>query len=163
MKDSLKVLIVAGEGGHFAQAKRFVNLECTNSNLVEYTVISDSSSYIDNVKVIKEIKLSKFTKNRNFFNLIVFFVLSIYVFFHSLFYVINCEARVIVSFGPIISIPYLFWGKLLGKKVVHIETWSRFYTKSMTGKIAYHLADKFVIQNEELKALYPLAIYGGRL
>ena len=163
MNNRCHVLIVAGEGGHFAQAKRFINLDCENSFQVEYTLITDSTSTIANIKMIKEIGLSKFTKNRNLFNLIRFFILSVYVFFHSLFRVVTCDAKVMISFGPIISIPYLFWGKLCGKKVVHVETWSRFYSKSITGKFAYYIADEFVIQNEELKALYPLAIYGGRL
>jgi len=69
----------------------------------------------------------------------------------------------VISTGPGISILISLFFKLLGKKIIFIETWSRFETQSMTGKVMYRIADKFYIQNKSLQKYYPKAIYGGLL
>lgn len=71
--------------------------------------------------------------------------------------------KVIISTGPGIAISAGIAAKLFRVKIIHIETWSRFYSKSFTGRIMYKLADKFYVQNEELLKIYPKAIYSGRL
>ena len=53
--------------------------------------------------------------------------------------------------------------RLLGKKVVYIESWSRFYTASATGIFMYRIANQFYVQNEPMLKRYPKAIYSGRL
>ncbi|WP_026972284.1 PssD/Cps14F family polysaccharide biosynthesis glycosyltransferase [Aliagarivorans marinus] len=74
----------------------------------------------------------------------------------------NIEA--VISTGPGISVlASLYFKTFSGAKVVHVETWSRFYSKSLTGMLMYHLSDKFYVQNEELLKLFPKAILSGRL
>ena len=68
-----------------------------------------------------------------------------------------------VSTGPGIALIPFFILKLLGKKTIFIETFCRFYTRSFTGKIMYKLAGRFLVQNKELKTLYPDSEYCGRL
>ncbi|TWX63301.1 hypothetical protein ESZ39_17055 [Colwellia sp. C1TZA3] len=53
--------------------------------------------------------------------------------------------------------------RLINKKVIHIEDWSRFDSGSYTGKVMYYIADKFYVQNKSLLQKYPKAIYSGRL
>lgn len=48
-------------------------------------------------------------------------------------------------------------------KIIHIETWSRFQSKSLAGRIMHNIADRFYVQNIELTDLYPKSIYSGRL
>jgi len=73
------------------------------------------------------------------------------------------KVRGVISTGPGIAIlPSLFF-KLSGAKIVHIETWSRFETKSLTGRVMYRIADRFYVQNREQKRHYPHAIFGGLL
>ena len=69
----------------------------------------------------------------------------------------------VISTGPGISIVPALLYKLLGRKVIHIETWSRFKTRSPTGRVMYVLADKFYVQNRSLLKFYPRATYSGRL
>jgi UDP-N-acetylglucosamine:LPS N-acetylglucosamine transferase len=74
------------------------------------------------------------------------------------------SVKAVISTGPGISILTALFFKLFTKaKVIHVETWSRFYSKSLTGRILYRLSDFFFVQNEELLKLYPKAIYRGRL
>ncbi|HBH7894983.1 TPA: polysaccharide biosynthesis protein [Vibrio vulnificus] len=69
----------------------------------------------------------------------------------------------ILTTGPGIGVIAAIYFKLRGSSIIHIETWSRFETKSITGRIMYHLADRFYIQNKSLKSLYPKSIYSGVL
>jgi len=75
----------------------------------------------------------------------------------------NYQVKGLVSTGPgMVVLPAIIF-KLLGKKVIFLESWSRFYTPSLTGKIMYRIADTFYIQNETLQSTYPKAIFSGRL
>ena len=68
-----------------------------------------------------------------------------------------------VSTGPGIAIVPALLLRLRGVKVVHIETWSAFYRKSLTGRVMKRIAHRFIVQNKELLGTYPDAEYGGRL
>ena len=54
-------------------------------------------------------------------------------------------------------------GKMLGKKVIYIESFARIDGPSLTGKLLYKVADATIIQWPELKRFYPNAIYGGSI
>ncbi len=77
--------------------------------------------------------------------------------------VLKYNIKIIITTGPGMAIPAALVAKLLRVEIIHIETWSRFSTYSLSGRIMYHLADKFYVQNESLLKLYPEAIYSGRL
>ena len=69
----------------------------------------------------------------------------------------------LLSTGPGIAIiPSLFF-RVFSVPIVFIETWSRFETKSFTGKVMYMVADKFYVQTREQLKYYPKAIYSGML
>ncbi len=69
----------------------------------------------------------------------------------------------IISTGAGMALPTLFLGKIFGKKIIYIESMAAVYKPSFTGRIAYYLADLFIIQWRHLKKYYPRAIYGGAL
>ncbi len=71
--------------------------------------------------------------------------------------------RVILSTGAIVSVPVSIFGKLLGTKVIHVETGARVFGMSLTGKLMYRIADLFFVQWQQLQSQYPKAIYAGRL
>ncbi|MCH7902485.1 polysaccharide biosynthesis protein [archaeon] len=53
--------------------------------------------------------------------------------------------------------------KLMGKKVVFIESFCRPSKPGLSGKIAYHFADLFIYQWREMEQFYPKGIYGGSI
>ena len=71
--------------------------------------------------------------------------------------------KVLISTGPGIAIIPAIAMRAKGGVVIHVETWSRFTTKSATGRLMYLLAQHFLIQNTSLTRHYPTAIYAGRL
>jgi beta-1,4-N-acetylglucosaminyltransferase len=71
--------------------------------------------------------------------------------------------RAILSTGPGPAVPASLLAKLFGVKVIYIETGSRVFALSASGKILYRFADLFFVQWPELQAQYSKAIYAGRL
>ena len=51
--------------------------------------------------------------------------------------------------------------KLFRKKVIYIETFANIYSKTVSGKLVYPIADVFIVQWESMLHIYPKAVYGG--
>ena len=81
----------------------------------------------------------------------------------ALYLVLVTRPRVVLSTGSGIAIPYCLLAKLLGAKLVFIETGARVTTPSRTGKFLYKYADVFYVQWPKLLEHYPRAKYEGRL
>ena len=67
----------------------------------------------------------------------------------------------IISTGAAIAVPFFYLGKLFRVKTVFIEVFDRVDTSTMTGRLVYPVADRFVVEWEEMKAVYPKAINLG--
>lgn len=67
----------------------------------------------------------------------------------------------LVTTGALIAYPFCVWAKLLGAKVIYIESFARVNDRSLTGRLVYPLADLFLVQWEPLLKLYPKAKYVG--
>ena len=62
---------------------------------------------------------------------------------------------------PDLAVPFFWLGKLFGAKTVYIEIFDRIDKPTLTGKLVYPVTDKFIVQWEELKKVYPKAINLG--
>lgn len=71
--------------------------------------------------------------------------------------------QLIVSTGADIGLVACTAAKLLGKKIVFIESFCRPKSPGLSGKIAYLFADKFIYQWSELSAVYPRGEFGGSI
>jgi UDP-N-acetylglucosamine:LPS N-acetylglucosamine transferase len=73
----------------------------------------------------------------------------------------------ILSTGPAIAVPVSIIGKVLGARIIFVETGSRIQSLSLTGRIMYRWAHLFFVQwpqlREKLPADDPRVIYAGRL
>ncbi len=81
----------------------------------------------------------------------------------SLVVLIRVRPKAIISAGPAIAVPVSVVGKLLGVRIVFIESASRVNRLSLTGRMMYHWADLFFVQWPVLQKPYPKAVYAGRL
>lgn len=63
--------------------------------------------------------------------------------------------------GALAAVPVCLLCKLMGKKLVYIESFAKVTAPSQTGKLLYRFADRFYIQWPELRAVYPKAVYQG--
>lgn len=157
--NNLKVLCVYGEGGHKAQMNRLI-LDITSensSNKISFITLSDDTKTHDWSS--KHFVTSEFRDKKT--GKINFEILNRYRMFKDIFS--KNDITGIISTGPGFCVFYAILAKVLGLKVIHIETWSRFDTSSFTGRIMYRLSDKFYVQNIEQLEIYKKAIYSGRL
>lgn len=69
----------------------------------------------------------------------------------------------IISSGAAVAVPFFYLGKLLGAKTIYIEVFDRIDKPTMTGKMVYLIADKFIVQWEEQKKVYPKAVNLGSI
>lgn len=71
------------------------------------------------------------------------------------------KPKVVITTGALIAFPFCLYGKILGAKVIYIESFARLDDRSLTGRLVYPLADLFLVQWEPLLKLYPKAKYVG--
>jgi UDP-N-acetylglucosamine:LPS N-acetylglucosamine transferase len=69
----------------------------------------------------------------------------------------------IISSGAAVAVPFFYLGKLFGAKLVYIEVFDRIDKPTLTGKIVYPISDKFIVEWEEMKKVYPKAINLGSI
>lgn len=69
----------------------------------------------------------------------------------------------VLSSGPSVAVPACLLARLLGVKVIFVETGSRVTALSTTGRIMYRVASLFFVQWPDLQIRYPKAVYAGRL
>ena len=69
----------------------------------------------------------------------------------------------IISSGAAVAVPFFYIGKLMGAQLIYIEVFDRYDKPTMTGKMVYPIVDKFIVQWEEEKKVYPKAINLGSI
>ena len=148
----MKVCLVGSSGGHLAHLymlKPFWN------NKERFWVTfnkQDANSLLKNEKVYN----CYFPTNRNFKNFIKNTILA--------FKVLKKEKPdLIISSGAAVAVPFFYIGKLMGAKLIYIEVFDRIDKPTLTGKLVYPIADKFIVQWEEAKKVYPKAINFGSI
>lgn len=81
----------------------------------------------------------------------------------ALWMLLKDRPQAIVSTGGGMSIATCLLGKLLGAKLIYIESGARVRSPSKTGKLLYRYADLFIVQWEPMLEVFPKAVYGGVL
>ena len=69
----------------------------------------------------------------------------------------------IVSSGAAPAIPFFWIGKLMGAKTIYIEVFDRIDKPTIAGKLCYPVADRFIVEWEEMKKVYPKAVNLGSI
>ena len=69
----------------------------------------------------------------------------------------------IISSGAAVAVPFFYLGKLFGAKLIYIEVFDRIDKPTMTGKMVYPIVDKFIVQWDEQKQVYPKAVNLGSI
>lgn len=86
---------------------------------------------------------------------------------HSLAQLLPILRRVrpqaVLANGPSLAVPAALLGKLLGARIIYVESASRVQRMSTSGRLVYPFADLFIVQWPDLQTRYRKAIYAGRL
>ncbi len=152
-KKKPKVCLVSSCGGHFMELMQLLPA-VKDSN---YYIVTERN--ISSAETVKKYShhylLQQERKNVSF---IFKFVINILL---SVWYLIKEQPDIILTTGAGASYPTCRIGKLMGKKVIYVESFAKLNNRSVTGKLIYPFADYFFVQWPEMKKIYPNAIYCG--
>lgn len=150
MEKKIKVCLVGSSGGHLTH---LYLLEPFWKEEDRFWVTFDKE---DARSVLKDEKVYNcyFPTNRNIKNLLK----NTFLAFRLLK---NERPDLIISSGAAVAVPFFYLGKLFGSKTIYIEVFDRIDSPTVTGKLVYPVTDKFIVQWEEMKKVYPKAIHLG--
>lgn len=157
----MRLLVVLGSGGHTKEMIRLVDLLGPG---YEYSYLVAANDELSPQKIRIPGPVYKAVRPRwKTASLLVEVVQTVLSALQSLVVLLVVRPRAIISSGPGPAVPVSLLGKLLGVKVIFVETGSRVYELSTSGRILYRWADLFFVQWPDLQSKYPKAIYAGRL
>ena len=81
--------------------------------------------------------------------------------FKSLYFYLKFHPDYVITTGAHTAGPMCCLAKIFGSRVIYIETFANLNTKTITGILLYFIADKFIVQWESMKKLYPNSEVGG--
>ncbi len=113
---------------------------------------SDAVSLLDGERVI----WAHHPTNRNVPNLIRNAVLAVRVIMRE-------RPRAVVSTGAGVAVPFCYAGRLLGARVVFVESFSRITSPSLTGRLVYPVAHEFFVQWPDLLPRFKRARFEGQI
>ena len=152
------VLMSYGCGGHRKQSERLYALLCNDDNLSFFTVTdSGNKPRWSN----DHLELKEFRDKYNGKVIPLFEVLSQTL--RVIKFLKKNNIRNVISTGPGVCIVSCVASKLCGCVIIHLETWSKFESITMTTKIIKFLTSNVLYQNVELERFLPNGKYVGRL
>ena len=150
------VMFISSTGGHLNEMLQLKEL----FEKYDYYIVTEKTKSNLNLKNKYKNKVSFLVYGTKDHMLVYPFKL-IYNTFKSLFIYLKVHPGYIVTTGAHTAGPMCCIGKLLGSRIIYIETFANITTKTVTGKCLYPIADKFIVQWESMLKLYPEAVYGG--
>lgn len=146
----IKICLVGSSGGHLMHL--YMLKDCWKNKERFWVTFNkeDANSLLRNERKY----YCYYPTNRNFVNLIKNTILAIKILKKE-------KPNLIISSGAAVAVPFFYIGKLMGAKTIYIEVFDRINKSTVTGKLVYPIADKFVVQWEEMKKVYPKAINLG--
>ncbi len=141
---NIKVCLVGSSGGHLTH---LYMLKPFWKDMDRFWVTFDKT---DANSILKDEKVYHcyFPTNRNIKNLLKNTILAIKVLHKE-------KPNLIISSGAAVAVPFFWLGKLRGAKTIYIEVFDRIDKPTLTGKLVYPVTDKFIVQWDEMKKVYP--------
>ncbi|MFD1952812.1 PssD/Cps14F family polysaccharide biosynthesis glycosyltransferase [Paenibacillus thailandensis] len=149
-----KICLVSSTGGHLAQLKQIIPI-LSNYN---YFVVTEFNKMSDNNNKEEKYYLKQ-QERKN----ILFLYCALYNIIISIYIILRERPSIIISTGAGAVIPICLFGKLMGSKLVFIESFAKISTPTLTGKILYRFSDRFYVQWEQLIKYYPNSVYRGTI
>jgi UDP-N-acetylglucosamine:LPS N-acetylglucosamine transferase len=148
----VKVCLVGSSGGHLTHLYMLKDFWKNEDRFWVTFPKEDAKSLLAEEKVYA----CHYPTNRNLKNLIKNTFLAFRVLFKE-------KPDLIISSGAAVAVPFFYLGKLFGAKTIYIEVFDRMDKPTVTGRLVYPVTDKFIVQWEEMKKVYPKAINLGSI
>lgn len=145
-----QVLLVCSPGGHLQQ---MLALEPAWRD-AERAWVTLSGADVDSLLREESVTLGHGPTNRSAGNLLRNLPLAWRVLRRG-------RPEAILSTGAGLAVPFFLVGKLLGIRLVYVESVTRTETISLSGRLVYRLADRFFVQWPAPAERFPRAEYAG--
>lgn len=151
MKDK-KVCLVGSSGGHLTHLYMLERFWKDKERFWVTFDKEDANSLLKDEKVYH----CHFPTNRNLKNLIKNTILALKI-------IPKERPDLIISSGAAVAVPFFYVGKFFGAKLIYIEVFDRINKPTLTGRLVYPITDRFIVQWDEMKKVYPKAINLGSI
>ena len=145
-----RVMLVCSPGGHLLQ---LLSLEPAYEDL-KATWVTLPGADVEHLLAGRDVLVAHGPTNRSLVKLL-----------KNLPFAWNAVRRrdpdVIVSTGAGLAVPFFVIGRLLGRRLVYVESLTRSETLSISGRLVYPLADRFFVQWPQLARRHRKARYEG--
>lgn len=148
----MKICFAASSGGHYEQLMMLKLL----MEKYDSFIVTEKTAYASQNDKRKTYYLLQVNRREHFLalRLIANAVLSLRILLRE-------KPDVIISTGVLAVIPMCLLMKLFGKKVIYIESYAKVTSPTETGKFLYRFVERFYVQWESMKHVYPNAIFVG--
>ena len=155
----LKICFAASSGGHLEEVLRLAEMLSLSA---ESFLLTEKTGYpIRNAKgrvyYLHQVNRKEWS--------CPFFLMADAVY--ALLVFLKEKPDAVISTGALAAVPACLIAKAMGKKLIFMETFAVIDAPTRTGRLLYHLADRFYVQWDSMKKYYPKAVclggvYGGR-
>lgn len=148
----MKICFAASSGGHYEQLMMLRPL----MDKYDSFVVTERTDYDAKAKGEKTYYMHQVNRREKAFiwrmlqN--VFFSMKVYW---------QEKPDLVICTGVLATIPICLISKIMGKKLIYIESFAKVSSPTETGKLLYRYADQFYVQWEPMLQVYPKAIYLG--
>lgn len=150
----MKGCFIASSGGHWEE------LMCLSeiAGLCDGFYVTEDGGQADESSVEKLYVVPQINRHEKHF------LLHFIRLFGQAFRILRQEKpEFVISTGALIAFPFCICAKLMGARIIYIESFARVHDRSLTGRLVYPIADLFLVQWESMLELYPKARYAGRI
>lgn len=151
-----KVLFISSTGGHLVEMMQLKEM----FNNFDYHIVTEKTKSNLKLKELYKEKIDFLVYGTKDY-LITYPFKLLYNCFKSLFIYLKIRPDYIITTGAHTAGPMCCIGKILGSRIIYIETFANMTSKTITGRCVYPFADKFIVQWESMKELYPEAEFWG--
>lgn len=151
-KRTEKICFAASSGGHLEEIYRLAEIKKEK----EAFLLTEKSGFGESDFCEKKYYVSQINRREK-----LFILKFIYLFIKSFIILIKENPYCIITTGALAACPICILGKMMGTKIVYIESFARTESPSLTGRLMYKIADLFIVQWEDMLKHFPKAVFGG--
>ena len=147
-----KLCFAASSGGHFEQLMMLSPL----MDKYDSFIVTEKTAYRPSCSLHRMHFVSQVNRREALFpfKMVLISVQSLVILIHE-------RPDVVITTGVLAMIPISLLAKLLGKRLIYIESFAKISTPNRSGKLLYKYADQFYVQWESMLEVYPNAIFKG--
>lgn len=155
-----RVLFISSTGGHFNELSKLKPM----LKKYDYYIVTEktkSSLYLKD-KYPKKVSYLVYGTKDHLLKYIFKFGFNI---LKSIYLYFKIHPDYIITTGTHTAGPICCLGKIMGSRIVYIETYANITTRTETGNLLYKLGmyDLFIVQWKNMLNLYPKALYWGHI